>query len=308
MQIGEYSQARLTADDADEDAHGEAVIGTNGRQIRPITALLSHIASEFKLHVTADGIWTTHIDPANVALAEISVYSEAFESYELDGDEFVTGVFGDKLHTAVKPARKPQKDPVGLRIDSNRTLVSVTKEYSTGTVEWTDRVLNIDPDAVRKEPDTSSDHIRDNYVEWSARVETRALADVFEHVNSVADHVEFAENDGRLQAHSGQSGRTTKIDANDDKDKAKNPTETAIDFGPVAKSLNGKGTEGASSLFSIDYLTDQAAGLKNASVFDVTVSWGDGVPIIFDFEKADEDENVLMEGSLMLAPRITSDD
>lgn len=305
MTLGEFTQQHIIGDDAPADA--EVTIETNGRQIRPITGLLSCLVDEFKLHVTEDGLRTIHVDPANVGMARFHVHPAAFESYALDGDAFVAGVFCDSLDKAVQDARKPHKDAVGLRLNENRTLVTIEREYPMGTIEWTDRLLNIDADAIRKEPDEIRDEMWDKYGQWQATVEVNALHDALTHTNRTTDHIEFSEADGRLAAYASTSDDTGPIaeDADSDEDK---PNASAIDFGPVAEPVPDDPVAGAASFFSLDYLIDQAAGLKAGGICETTLVWGDACPLMLEFERQDEDGNALVEGAFYLAPRIKGDD
>lgn len=302
MTIGEYTQTHIHGEDGEPTA--EAIIESNGRQIRPLTALLSHLVDEFRLHVTEDGIWTRHVDPANVGMAEIRAHAPAFDSYEPPTEDFEVGIFCDSLDTAVQDARKPHKDPVSLRINANRTLISIQREYPMGTIEWTDRLLNIDPAAVRKEQDPVATRA---LAEWQATLEVTALHDALSHIDRTSiDRIAFKEADGRLVATAVNTDKSGPLTADSD-DGTSKPTESVIDFGDLAEPAEDGGESGAQSLYSLDYLVDQVKALKNGDIHETTLYWGDDVPCELSFEREDDDGDLAIEGALWLAPRIQDD-
>lgn len=303
MPISEYTQASILGDTDSEGS--QVVIETNGRQIRPLMRLFSYLVDELKLHVTEDGIWSRHVDPANVGMNYLHVYPEAFERYELDGDEFTAGVFIGSLYDAVKPSRKPHKDPVEIRINERRTLVSIAKEYPMGTIEWTDRLLNIDPDSVREEPDLPD---LGELLMWSGRVQTLPFKDSIDHLDGFGDHLRLAESDGRMVADTESRSRKSVSGDDGEDDKEKDVSKaSAVNFGEIAEPLGDHAEDGALSLFSIDYLTDTADALLDGDIDWLEVEWGEECPLSIEFEQTNEDGDTLAEGAFMLAPRIQSE-
>lgn len=308
--IGEFTQQYITKTDDRTDA--EVAIETDGKQIRPIVTLLSHLVDELRLHVTEDGLWSSHADPANVGMANLHVYPAAFEQYDLDGEAFEVGLHIETLRKAVKDARKTHRDPVSIQLNDRRTLVTISREYENGPVEWSDRLVNIDADSIRKDPDVSSDKIR-SLAEWEARVEVGALHDALAHLKKTTDHLSLLEDNGHLIAHAARRGDEGPLPVGSDGADDTNfggTSASAIDFGAVAEPTKDGGEKGASSLFSLTYLLAQASGLKKADVDEVTLVWGEQVPggIIFERTAADDDDTLLMEGELFTAPRIKSED
>ncbi|WP_232703171.1 hypothetical protein [Halobacterium wangiae] len=261
-------------------------IETDGRTIRPAMALLTPLVAEGKLHLTEHGIKMRCIDAASVGAASITIHPEAFDTYDLD-DELVVGANVSRLKTALRDARMGTRtnDDVTLELDESRTLVSIEREYDQTSVEITDELLALDPDALREEPGLPG---IDQHAQWATTVDVDALHDVVDHIG--ADDVDIRERDGDLLL----GGRATLEESND--------YESVAVFDSDLEKLNG-GTEGVSSRLSMAYLWDVVNALKQAKVTELTLRWGDSWPAAFDFKRI-EDETTLYEGRFVIAPRI----
>jgi proliferating cell nuclear antigen len=269
---------------------GESVeITTSGRAIRPLVAIPATLADEAKLSFDADGLYSRLVDPANVGLCEISATPAAFEEYILTGEELTVGTNLDTLQSALSDARLGTRtdDPVALDVDATRTLVEIEREYETTTLSKTDEMLNLDPEAVRPWPDPP-----ELTLSYEASLDVQAFVDAVAYVGT--DHVRVMERDGRL-LFGGKRGP----------DEDGSEFETLVDLGDVAEPTRDEPTEGASSIFSMSYLSDLATGLKQGKVTSLTVRWGDEFPLFLEFERRTGDE-LLYEGQYMLAPRVES--
>jgi proliferating cell nuclear antigen len=267
-----------------EKGTGERVeIETDGRTIRPVARLLTPLVNEARVTVDEHGLSTTYVDPANVALGDIHVKPEAFDHYDATGEETV-GLHVDDFQSLAANARMSTRtnDRVDLSIDSDRTLFTVEKEYAGTTVRKTDSLLNIDPDAIRQDPD-----LPDFDLPVQTTVDVPALADVIENLPS--NHARIARDDGHLYITA--DGGDTDLGV----------SKSMADFGPV----DGDDVE---STFSLDYLTDIVRALKSAKIDDVQLTLGDHFPLSLAFEHTREDddgaEQTIIEGEYAIAPRI----
>lgn len=270
-----------------EDA---AYIETDGRLLRPATALLTPLVDELKLEVTEDGLHTRYIDPANVGLGDVSIYREAFHTYEVDAD-LTLGVNITGTASTIQKARmgRGNTDDVSLDLDERRTQVAIEREYQRHNVELTDELLNIDPDAIRQKPNRPD---FEKYLSWSADIDVKALFDVVEHFD--ADHVLIAERDGHLV-----------FCEQDDDGLHEGDYASVGDFGAVASEFNNQ-EPGAASLFSMDYLGDIVKALKRGKVTDLTIRWGEQAPVVLDFARSFED-TTLYDGEFVISPRFEED-
>jgi len=258
---------------------------TSGRTIRPLFALPTELVDEATLTFDADGLHTRAVDPANVGLVELHAYPAAFEDYRVDGDDELTlGTNLGKLTSSLSDARlgKRTDDPVTLDLDATRTLVSIEREYETTTLSKTDEVLNIDPSSVRERPD-----VPDMRLAYRADIDVEAFVDAVAYIGN--EHVELAEHDGHLVL----SGYPRDDDE----------TGTRVDAGDIAEPAAGEPNPGASSVYSMDYLSDFTSGLKAGKVTSLSLRWGDQFPLYMEFERRTDDD-LLYEGRYMLAPRI----
>lgn len=275
------NQTRLVGDMA-----GDAVrIDTSGRVFRPLLKPITALVDEAKLQFDSDGLSVTAVDVANVAMIHLDAPSDAFDTYDLDAAVTVGSPVGD-LATAVSDARlgKRTDDPVSLRLSQSSTTVDVTREYDGTTLTQSGEHLNIDPDSIRQEPD-----VPDLDLSATATLSPAAFNAAVGHVDAVADHAVVTAADGQLviaaetEEATGQYGTAAQVDV---------PVD-GID-------------EPVRSTFSLDYLTDIARALVDAKVDDVTLRFGDELPLFAEFERT-ADETTLYDGQFMVAPRIRSD-
>lgn len=280
----EITQERLVG--ASPDTHVE--IETTGRVIRPALTLPSALVDELRVHARPEELWMQAVDPANVGMVELTIYAAAFDEYEV-GEEFIVGLPLGTLESQLRAARMgtTTTDPVSLDLDSTRTRLEIQRDYSQTTLERVDGFLNIDPDAIREEPE-----LPDLELGWTATMDAQALKDAIEHVNEIGDHVEVAERDGDVEL-------SVLAGEKDDPDRAGQVTVT-----DAAERHLDDATEGVSSLFSLDYVLDMAKALVKAKVDAVTIEFGDEFPMRMSFERTNDDKDTLYEGEFFVAPRI----
>lgn len=280
MQQEKYTQERLIGDSPDETV----AIETEGRVIRPALGIPDALVDECRVHAGPDGLSIQAIDPANVAMTSITVHADAFDGYDAP-DEFVTGVNLGTLQSQLRGARmgRSTSDPVALDIDTTRTRLRIEREYDLATVTRTDAFLNIDPDSVREEPD-----LPELEYECEATIDTAAFVDAVAHIDAIGDHMAVRHEDGNL--HIDES-----IGNDDEVERA-----GRVEIPDVVTSDDGEPT---GSAFSLDYLKDIADALDTALVDEVTLQFGEEIPVRIAFERTD-DKTVLYEGAFLQAPRI----
>lgn len=246
-----------------------------------------------------DGLHIRAVDPANVALVDVTLPAKGggFRAFDVDGAGYTPCVNLDRLRKNVGYARMAgagvddDGDPVSVRYgDDLRRLETVITRSSQATQRVS--VMNlIDPDSVLQEPDIPGLTLRNIGHPES----TKAMKDAVGELKSTADHVAVRsdpENPEGFQFHA--EGDTV--------------TDTVRFLTGYEQDYDGDGLKdkfrGQSSLFSMDYLRDIAKALHRAKMDKVTIRWGDEFPAVFQFFN----EDYGIRGVFMLAPWIQTDD
>lgn len=282
------TQARLLGGPSGESAS----ISTSGRVIRPALEAPSALVDEAQVHFDNDGLHVTQVDPSNVAMCELHVRADAFENYTLDAtDELLVGVNITALTRNLSHARlgKRTDDPVELDFDTTRTIIEVSRDYDSATVHYADEQLNIDPDAIRDEPD-----LPDLDQSATAEVGITAFVDATKHFDAGNDHVNFRVHDRDFVMTGHANSDDSPVD-----------WSSAAEFEDTASVGDDPDHENVPAKYSMDYLLDIAKALKSMKVDEMTIRWGTEYPAMIDFERTVDDE-VLYDGTFMLAPRISS--
>jgi len=219
-----------------------------------------------------DGLVFRARDPADVAMAELRLDSDAFDTYSADGE--TVGVALDRLRDAVSMA-----DGAGLRLtlgdDGRFDLTAGAVEYAFAplAVETVRRVEWIDGEPVAASAVMDSDRLR------------RAVraADL------VADHATFVVDPADRRLTVAASGDTDDV---------------SLDF-PEAdlEALDtGSGDDSVESLYSVDYLRDIVGAVpSDVPVAIEFVGGGEGgCPLSLEHPIAEGDGT----GRWLLAPRI----
>lgn len=267
-----------------------ARIQTEGRVIRPFTALVNATVDEARLWFTDGGLSITAVDSANVALVDIDLPASAFDEYDLDA-EVVAGWNIDTIRSHLSDARmgKRTSDPVELVVDASHTRVSIEREYADTTVEQTTEQLTIDPDAIREDPDNP-----ELEYDCEVTVDRQAFTDTIDHVGSITDHVKLTVRDEQLVA---SAART---------DNDSEPVEAAeAVFDTPVSYLGDDPHSEPTSVFTGGYIEDFADGLVAGKIDEVTLRWGDELPLKVVFERH-SDDGLVYEGEYMMAPRIVN--
>jgi len=250
----------------------EAIVAVNVLEefLDRISAIFGE-GGECKIHLGDDGIWTRAVDPANVAMVDLSLAARRFESYE-GADGGVLGVNIGRLQEMLSVADGGDLVHLGLNQETRKLDLSVP---NVGT-EF--ELALIDPSVIRQEPDIPELEPPVEVVfeaAWLQRAMT--VADM------VSDHVTIASDGGA------DPNLVFSADGDTDSGTTRLGPEDIID---------GTASSDAESIFSLDYLQ------PTSKVFDgddeLTMALGEEFPTKIHFEFADGDG----EGTYMIAPRI----
>lgn len=277
----------LTFRESDADAYFQ----TTGAPIKSFASLLDPVADEFKLRITEDGLDVSAVDPANVAMVDLSFHAEGFGRYETDED-FTFGLNPDRFQDGIRRARiRGGPDPVRVEVWRDPARMRVTILRPDHQMRLTREWFGIDPDSIRQEPD-----IPDLELPCRARPGVEALREGVEAMDDF-DHAWMSGDAATFLV-----GTTPTRDVTPDESSA---IGQLVEYPNCAWNINDpEDTDEYESLYSRDYLNDFTKALKSGKADSLTVKWGDEYPAKFDFEQTEHG----IEGTYMVAPRIQSDD
>jgi proliferating cell nuclear antigen len=255
-----------------------AEITTNGGVIKPFLNAIAPVADEAKLTVSADGLWTRVVDPANVFMVEASLDADAFEEYTINADETL-GVNIGALQSTVRRARKNHDDELTLSVQERELSATVRRGYDNCNVVSQGSVQLLDPDSIRQEPDMPD-------VEFDVQVETDAdaLIDAMSYSMGVADYIRVSAKG--VNQHTSALYMAGETDTREE--------SVAID--------NVDTDESAESLYATDYMNNTLTGISATAPDTVAVAFGEEFPITFEMESAD----IPLTVKYFQAPRIQS--
>jgi hypothetical protein len=249
-------------------------------EVGPLMALLEKakpLINEVRVQLTEETIGFVMADPANVALIDARLSTAAFESFELSS----SGIVGIKLQS-----------------DSGLGLYDALSQFDAGTAvtieldrssmdiiikgDGLDMTIGpIDPDSIRKSPKIPP---VEDMTEAHAELDYSDLKDAVSAGDLVSDHL------------------TVESDGNSLSFRAKGDTDS-IEQSFDATDLFAADLEDVEAIYALEYLKEIARGLSSGSV---TVNFGDGMPMVFLSEFAEDEDSDMTHGEteFMLAPRI----
>jgi len=237
------------------------------------TALLSDalgavetLVAECKVQFTEDGLSIRAVDPANVAIVDLTVDETAFEVYDVT-DHTV----GLNLETLLDCLSAVDSETVAIRETDDRKL-KVTGDHFAGSMAC------IDPDAIRQEPD-----IPDLDLDATVTLRGDGLNRGLTAADLVTDKVTFrADEDARAFTMSGE-GDTDDVE---------------MTFGDDSEALLDADVRGSPrSVFSLYYWHDIAAPMPSDGA--VSLQLGEEMPVKTRYSLSG---GVIVEN--MVAPRV----
>ena len=239
----------------------------NAELLKDAIASLAVIVDEVRFRIKPEGISVKAVDPANVAMVVFELGSSAFDEYSADESEI--GIDLNKITDLLGITDKGDTVRMELEEGNHKLLIDV------GGLSYTLSLL--DPSTIRAEP-------RIPQLELPAKVVMNGadLRRAVKAAEKISDHMIM-----------GVTGDTFYMEAKGDTDQVR------LEMG--RDQLIDLKTGEASSLFSLDYLTDIVKPTNKVN--EVSLSLGRDFPVIIDFEIANGAGRI----SYLLAPRIESD-
>ncbi len=239
----------------------------NAELLKDAIASLAVIVDEVRFRIKPEGISVKAVDPANVAMVTFELGSTAFDEYS--ADECEIGIDLNKITDLMGITDKGDTVRMELEEENHKLLIDV------GGLSYTLSLL--DPSTIRAEP-------RVPQLELPVKVVMNGtdLRHAVKAAEKISNHILM-----------GVSGDTFFMEAKGDTDQVR------LEMGRD-QLIDLKSGE-ASSLFSLNYLTDMAKFTNKVN--EVSLSLGRDFPVIIDFEIANGAGRI----SYLLAPRIESD-
>jgi len=231
------------------------------------------IAGEAKINFSDDGLQSALVDPANVAMTEVSLAPRAFEAY--DSGTVTMGVNIASLLDRLDVASAG--DLVHLRIDMQSRRCEITIDNIDQSVAL------IDPDSIRQEPD-----IPDLEDEWTTDItlKSRDLEVAETVIEKISDHL-------RLESDP-DTDQPFRFVGEGDIDDA------VVRFGHD-ELVDGDVDAQASSLLTREYLAAIIDPIPADA--EVRIQHGQDYPVAFDWSAEDE----ALDVTVIIAPRIESE-
>ncbi|MBE0523382.1 MAG: DNA polymerase sliding clamp [Methanosarcinales archaeon] len=227
---------------------------------------VSSIVDEAKINLTPDGLSIRAVDPANVAMVDLTLKPGAFEEFTATDGEI--GVDLNRLNDILGMAEKAETVELELDEETHKLVVKMSG--------LTYKISLLDPSSIRKEPKVPKLDLPARIVLSGAELRRAIKA-----AEKVSDHMCMGVDEDIFY-----------MEAEGDSDRMR------LD---IAKDqLISLESGDARALFSLDYLSDmiKSAGKSN----EVTIELGKDYPTMLNFKIAGGNGNV----SYLLAPRIES--
>ncbi len=234
--------------------------------LREVTDVISTLVDEAKFNLAADSVAVKAVDPAHVAMVDMSIEKGAFEEYKADQGEL--GIDLDKVKEVLRLAKAG--DVISLDHDEDRNRLVCHVGNITRQMSLVDTAGMSDP----KVPSLD--------LPAKITVRTSELRQGIKASESVSDHIALiASSDGFEMVSEGDAD-TVRLDLPKD----------------LLDELQCK--EKVRSLFPLDYFSNMVKAISSAST--VTIFLGNDYPVRLEFELAGEKG----KATYLLAPRIES--
>jgi proliferating cell nuclear antigen len=235
--------------------------------LKEVVDIVGTLVDEAKFSVGKEGIALKAVDPAHVAMVDLSLDKGAFEEYK--ADECELGIDIDKLKEVLKLARAG--DIIGIKHDEEKNKLILNVGNITRRMSLVDTAGLSDP----KVPNL------DLPAKISIRVDE--LKQGIRASESVSDHLALISSPDGFEMFS--EGDTDSVNLKLSKD--------------LLEKLDCK--EKVRSLFPLDYFSNIVKVISTPTT--VTLSLGSDYPVKLEFNFADEKGSV----TYLLAPRIESE-
>jgi len=252
---------------------------TSGTVIKPFADILGRFLKDARLYFTDSGLSVTATDASNVVLVDMQLPASAFDDYDIM-KETAIGVHISSLRGCIRRARMGSNDSLTLSVSPDELRATVRRD----DMVTTDATRLIDPDSIREDPNLPDIREHEDYDYDSTDFDIDRFAEGVSHVLDATEYVGFGTQDGQFIMESETDTTTSGVRFED--------IEPDNDFHAV---------------FSGDYMADIVTACKKTRADDATVWCSDEAPLFVEIDR-ELDGDVALDVSIMLAPRITTND
>lgn len=225
------------------------------------------LVDEIKLQVTPEGLAVKTVDPAHVAMVDITLAGKAFQEYKATDLEL--GVDLDKLKEILALGSADEVLGLEFKEDQNRLVIHLGNLVR--------RMSLIDPSGM---PDPKVPNLN---LPNRVRVKTSELQQGIKASKSISDHLALVADESAFEVVA--EGDTDTVNLKLSKNQL----------------VELKATEKTKSLFSLDYFSNLVKAADGSE--DLTLNLGSDYPVRIEFDFADGHGHV----TYLLAPRIENE-
>lgn len=236
--------------------------------LKEVTDVISTLVDEAKFNIGPDGISVRAVDPAHVAMVDLSLDKGAFEEYR--GEEEEIGIDMDKIKEVLRLARAG--DTIAIQHDGEKNRLV----FNVGNVTRQMALVDTAGMAETKVPNLN--------LPAKIVVKTEELRQGIRASESVSDHIALSASQEGFEMVS--EGDTDSVRLQLGRDQL--------------QELHAK--EKVRSLFPLDYFSNMVKAISSAET--VTINLGNDYPVKMEFTVAGNKGKV----TYLLAPRIEQGD
>lgn len=234
--------------------------------LKELVEIVQTVVDEVKINVTEDGLSLKAVDPAHVAMVDLDLDKDAFESYE--AEEVELGLSLAKIDKFLNLAKSGSIVEMTQDKDENQLIMKV--DNITRKMPLLDTAGMTDPNLPSLD------------LPINLKLKGRYLLSGVRASKDIADHISITANSDGFEILSEEENDVVRLNLSEDE----------------LESLDAQ--EEVRSLFALDYFSDMIKCVSSDTVLDIEL--GKDYPIKMDFEFADGDGQV----TYLLAPRIES--
>lgn len=239
---------------------------TDADVLRQVVDVVSTLVDEAKFKVDKDGISLRAVDPAHVAMVELSLSKNAFDEYS--GTETELGIDMERLEDILRLAHSGEKLAIEHTDGKNHLVVTIGR--------LTRRMALVDT-AGMSDPRVPNIELPSSIV-----LKAEQLSFGLKASDKISDHIALVAEEGYFEMSS--EGDSDSVEYRLPKDDL-----VAIDSKQKVRSL-----------FPLDYFQNMARAISPSS--QVTINLGNNYPVRMEFDIAEGKGHV----KYLLAPRVES--
>ncbi|MFP3872317.1 MAG: DNA polymerase sliding clamp [Candidatus Natronoplasma sp.] len=238
----------------------------NSDVLKDLVEIVGTIVDEVKINLTEDGLSLKAVDPAHVAMVDLSLDKDAFESYEANETEL--GLNLKKMEQFLKLAEAGEIVSMKHDEEENRLVMGVTN--ITQKMALLDTAGMTDPNVPSLD------------LPLSLKVKGKYVLNGVKASENISDHISITANTDGFEILSEEDEDMVRLTLGEDE----------------LEELNAN--EEVRSLFALDYFSNMIKCVSKDTILDIEL--GADYPIKIEFTFADDNGNV----RYLLAPRIES--